>query len=430
MNETTPGAPVEGNTVKDATETKTANQIVSEKIEDALISFVRGIHSVESYIKATERTVLLKDMDDLIEYYRKRLHSVELEAESGDEKAVQYVENIKGRLKNLNDRRRRVAKGATSSSSDEKEVYEKHIIINNRVFLCDPNILPSSNSSFSFSQFKSFELLYRSSVIQIISAYEMLISNIMHAYYREYPGSLNKKEVTVTLDEIKKYDTLEEYLQYIIDEEVESFMMQSLEKWSAFFSGMKIDFKSMALNWADFTEHFYRRNIIVHNDGIVNKRYLKNLELVGLKSEYKEGDKVSVGYKYTSRMIEDVLIAGISFALHVWQKFEKTSVDRVALIHDLTYSSLMRKHWRLSEKLSNLLDFFTDDPEEQLVGNMNRVLSIKRQGRTDEAKRMLSRFSHSTHHPKYSAVAYSLLDEKDKFFSVLPKTDLELASLI
>ena len=66
-------------------------------------------------------------------------------------------------------------------------------------------------------------------------------------------------------------------------------MMQSVEYWAKFFQKIGIDYEKTPENWANFREYFYRRNIIVHNDGIVNKRYLKNIKNLKIKVEQKDG---------------------------------------------------------------------------------------------------------------------------------------------
>ena len=129
-------------------------------------------------------------------------------------------------------------------------------------------------------------------------------------------------------------------------------------------------------------------------------------------------------------MIEDILIAGVSFGFSTWHNFDKENDNKFALMQDMIYNSLQQRDWRLAEALCNQSDMLTDSLELKLINYMNRVLCKKKRLGKKEIEEELSKFSHSTSHPNFSAVVYALSGEHDKFFDILPKTDIDIGSLI
>lgn len=399
---------------------------LSLKFSEIITRFVINIYDIRRYYLVNGWNTAQDDIDYFITHQRLILRSAEIDLKLGRDGAQEEIDLATDALN-------RLVKARAETEDEILDTLSQGVIIemDEKSYVCDPRIFPSYGSAFSRGlAVRGIELLGRSTIIQAVSAFEMLIADLLHLYYRNYPGSLNSKEVTLTLEDIKEFGNIDDYLSHVIDEEVDSFMMQSMTKWVAFFERLKVDFKDCAIDWKRFQEYWYRRNIIVHNNAVVNKRYLNGLKELGQDTNLQEGDKLYLPLDYIKLMTEDILAFGESLTFKLWHKFSRTDENKVSTIHDLIYDSMMRDLWNVSLKLCEELDSLSNDPADRLVSQVNRWLSLKRQGRFDTIKSDLDKFSHHTHHPRFSAAVYALSENKDEFFKILPKADLTFGELV
>lgn len=122
------------------------------------------------------------------------------------------------------------------------------------------------------------DLLLKSALMALTSTLEWFLSKIFHIYFERLPDSIGIKEKYFSLDDLKKFKTVKDARTYLIESEVEKILRQSLEEWLKIFKErFKLTASYLTENQEKLVEIFQRRNIIVHNGGIVNSIYLSKV---------------------------------------------------------------------------------------------------------------------------------------------------------
>jgi hypothetical protein len=131
---------------------------------------------------------------------------------------------------------------------------------------------------------KYVEFIRTMSLEFLVDQFEFFIFEILRVTFENKIEALccNK---TFTYTQIIKLSKKRLLKKQMIDNELFELFYQDVEEWNDYFErkfGIKL---SELTQWTDFKERFYRRNIIVHNSGIMNKIYRE-------KSGYKGKKKV------------------------------------------------------------------------------------------------------------------------------------------
>ncbi len=271
------------------------------------------------------------------------------------------------------------------------------------------------------------ELLYKSSFVMLISYFDFLIADLVHYYYQKYPGSLTGRDIGIKLAELRMFDDLDDAIEFVLDKEIDSILYGNLESQKNYFKNiLKIDLNDEAINWSKINEAIERRNIIVHNKSLVNRRYLKNVDpslLIRGKKSLKEGDTVGVNERYFSDVIDEIFIAGSILIQLCWRKWSKDSIEDAdgTLVQDI-YDSLSKSKWALAERLgifSRRCD--VSSSEVRLYLDINYCQSLKWQNKKVTLAQELKKFDVSTLSPLYLLAIAALKSDRKSFYRHLKK---------
>lgn len=271
------------------------------------------------------------------------------------------------------------------------------------------------------------ELLYRSSVVMLISYFDFLISDLVHCYHRMYPESLGNKELTISLDDLKVCGDINEAVELVINKKIESVLYGNLESQKEYLRrDLKIDLNENIVNWNLINEAVERRNIIIHNNGEINRRYLAYVEpsvIPEAKKDVKEGKILTVNEKYFIRTYEELLIAGIILIQCCWRKWVKDELELADahLINNM-YGALMDEKWSICERLGLFSRECTAyNTANRLYFDVNYCQSLKWQNKDKELGEELQKFDVSVLSPKYLLAVAALKSDKDGFYENVEK---------
>jgi len=136
---------------------------------------------------------------------------------------------------------------------------------------------------------KYSEMMCSYGYIFLVSLLEFYISDIVKYIFSENTNIL-KSEKKLNYEEILSYNTIEGLYEYMIERECESLGYKSYEEIKKYFNGkFKIDFTNLK-GENEVNSIFEIRNILVHNRGIVNEKFLSKIK----DSKYKLGDKITL----------------------------------------------------------------------------------------------------------------------------------------
>src|SRR5690606_32768666 len=115
-------------------------------------------------------------------------------------------------------------------------------------------------------------------LISLVSTVEWFFSQILHYYYDKFPDSSGIKNKTLTLDDLKNFGSINDAEKFLIENKIEEILRGSIKDW---FKILKDDLK-LGLGYKDqyedeLVEIYQRRNLLVHNGGVVNAIYLSKV---------------------------------------------------------------------------------------------------------------------------------------------------------
>jgi hypothetical protein len=266
------------------------------------------------------------------------------------------------------------------------------------------------------------ELLYKSAFVMLVSYFDFLISDLIHYFYQRYPKSLSGKELSITLNELKLCDYLTEAMDYIVNKEVDKVLYDSLEGQKVYLKNfLKIDIKENIIHWDKINEAIERRNIIVHNNSKINRRYLKsiNSKVIPDKTNHlKEGKKIGINEDYFTIIFDEIFIAGIILIQNCWRKWKNDDIYNADsyLIRNM-YDALCQEKWIVAERLglfAKECKVFCES--NRLYLDINYCQSLKWQNKKDNLEKELVKFDTSTLSPKYILALYALKSDRHNFY--------------
>lgn len=280
------------------------------------------------------------------------------------------------------------------------------------------------DDAFDF-QVKSSEqqdLLYVNSFINLLSSAEWFYSQILHFYYDQNPNSAGVKKKTLTLEELKSFGSVEDAEKYLIDSKIEGLLRSSFSEW---METLKIEVKLGLGYLNDFNDElieiYQRRNLLVHNGGIVNSIYLSKVSQ-NLREKVETAVKLTVDETYLDNAINKIHVLFSLIACELWKKQLPEDDERSVYLMSLNYQYLKRKNWNIA-KLPNI--FLSGDAKQPTIpktyAKLNCWLCQKRTNEGTELKKELEKVDFSDKTIIIQLALASLKDDEFTFFRLLPK---------
>lgn len=112
---------------------------------------------------------------------------------------------------------------------------------------------------------------------QNIHIFEFYITQMIMRVFINHPGILTQEKQTIRMDEILECKTVEEIILRVAARKVQKLSHDGLLDKIQFLKDiLRMKFNTEMPEFIDIYEMFQVRNIIVHNDSIVNEIYLQN----------------------------------------------------------------------------------------------------------------------------------------------------------
>jgi hypothetical protein len=268
---------------------------------------------------------------------------------------------------------------------------------------------------------RQIQRLYDVSLISLISTVEWFLSTILHEYFDKFPDAVEGKEKVFSLLDLKLFDTIEHARTYLVDTSVENILRGSFEDWLQFLKNrLKLSCGYLDADIDCLTEAFQRRNLLVHNGGIVNNIYLAKVS-PQFREDTPVGIRIQVDPKYLDKTITLFESSFLLVAAELWKKIDAEDDSRSNVLIDITYDHLVAERWDIAKNLS----YFTmNDAKLQefhrLVASVNYWQSLKWQGRFNEVRDIVKKTDFSAKNEIFQLAQFVLLDDFDNFLKILP----------
>ncbi|QOK28050.1 hypothetical protein IIE26_05105 [Cytobacillus oceanisediminis] len=287
----------------------------------------------------------------------------------------------------------------------------------------DKNLADTFNKAVKWSDLtnRQTELVYRNSLISLMMYFENLISGIIKRRLKLFPDSFNPNDKTIKYSELLEFENLSDALEYLIDNEVVKIMYGGFKDWIAYIkkSGVelkKVEFLSEAIN-----EAHNRRNLFVHNDGIVNNIYLKKVSKEFIDG-LEKGKPINITNEYIIKAIDNVKKYGTLLLFEAWKTYQGSEKDkRLDYCEKLAYEFLIGEKWDLAKVLYEFIYDEISSYGDKTRAQINIWLCQKQLGDFDAIKAEIEKFDASALQTKYHLCISSILEENDKFYELLDK---------
>ncbi len=305
----------------------------------------------------------------------------------------------------------------------EKEKSEDGL---NRLKLKGITIKGSSKQAKSIAQdFEKYDtqiqLLYRNSLLSLLSSIEWFFSQILHIYYSKHPKAAGIDKKTLTLDDLKTFETIKDAENFLIDSKIEGILRSSFEDWvNILDTEIKLGLTYLKPVKNELIEIYQRRNIIIHSGGKVNSIYLSKVDR-SLSQNIKIGDSLSITEDYLEKAICIFHRVFILIASELWKSIEPDKTQRADTLIEITYENLLKENWIAAEGFSFFLSKDAKmGPIDKTIGQLNYWLCKKKQGQWETIKKEVQDADFSDKTNILQLGLMGLREEKENFLSLIP----------
>jgi hypothetical protein len=279
------------------------------------------------------------------------------------------------------------------------------------------------------------ELLYKNAFIGLLSSVEWFYSQVLHFYYDKHPEAAGIKKKTMTLEDLKTFGTVQDAEKFLIDSKIEEVFRAGFDAWMDILKDeVKLKLPYVRPFFNELLEVYQRRNLLVHNGGIVNSIYISKVSSE-ISKDLKIGDKLTITSEYLENAICKLHIVFTLIAAELWKKLEPIEESRADILNSIAYRNMNQGRWEVSEWLSC---FIKDDENlksrVKTVGQLNFWLSRKKRGNRALVIGEVLKADFTDKSLRYQLAVSALTDNKEEFFELLPETlrtkSLEIEELL
>jgi len=304
----------------------------------------------------------------------------------------------------------------------------KPIIIDGKEF---GNIDPDNVQEFTTlinklkTYHKATKLIPRSFIVALISQYDAYLSKLLKIIYIKKPELLNESDKNITLKQLFEYNSIEEAKECILEREIESVMRDSHNeqfKWMERKFNIKLT-KDLAV-WPNFLELTERRNLYVHNDGVVSNQYLKVCRENKINlSDINLGNELEVSLDYYEEAFNTVFEIGFKLGQVLWRKFASDEInDADENLITIGYNTLFEEKYSLTKmifdfSLEILKKHGTEENKRMMI--INQALAYKWTGNNEKARTIIKNEDWTATMLKFRLAETIILDDYEEAYKIM-----------
>lgn len=271
---------------------------------------------------------------------------------------------------------------------------------------------------------KQTDILYSGSLMLLVTYFENLISGVMKKDFIKHPERISLDEKSVSYKMLTDFGNINDVKEFLIDQEVTNKMYCSYSEWKVFFEKkMKLEVLFWNSNFSQIQEIIARRNIFVHNNGVINNIYIS---LVGNKDgKLHIGDTILINREYIDKAINILEYAGVSLAIEAWIKEYANDENEVKNIIDFIFEEyLVCERWEIAKQLYEIcLKSNKICDADRILCQINCWQCYKWLGQYNEIEKAVSEVDVSALRPVYNLGILALKEEYKEFFKYYDRQD-------
>ena len=271
------------------------------------------------------------------------------------------------------------------------------------------------------------KLLYKSSLMSIISTVEGFLASMLHKYFKTYsteisPALIIKKDKQFSLSELESFKDIEDAKNYIVETKIENLIRCSFTEWIIFFKE-KLSLSMGYLKDQEdvLNEIFQRRNVVVHNQGIVNSIYLAKVA-EQFRKGVEKGETIDLSRPYLDSVINKLEFNFALIALELWKKRVAKDNNRANLLTGIISEHVVEKRWDIIKGYST---FLMNDSKcsqvDKTFATVNYWLACKRNGEFEQIKDKISSEDFSAYTLDFQICKAALLNKNEEVLTKMSK---------
>ncbi len=385
------------------TEKKTVNHIYEQ--------FIQNIESVEAFYKTFAIKALEHDKS-ILESKKNHLESVILKTfgEKGLDDFIKEIEKEDIEEKEENEEKtsnKEIAMEDVSEGDNSVEIPVEKL----DDFIYEMAKTPKLHE-------KNFEILSNGTFLILNNHFEYLFADLLTFHFTSNKAVLEEKNISISLNELKNYSSVEEAYNDILFKEVEKILLDlSFDEIKNYFKKLDVSLSEELINWELINEVRERRHLIVHNNSIVNKKYINRTNNL---FNHDLGSQLKIEIKYLREAIAEIKLAGIVLTMNCWGKWDKDNItDAIGELMDLTFELLKNNQnelvLKVCEYINKNIKPRNDDEESYILrAKVNDCIALKRLKKNDDLAKKLKVFRTSSLSPIFKIAKHLLKNEHEQ----------------
>ncbi|MCX6233646.1 MAG: hypothetical protein NT175_02835 [Bacteroidetes bacterium] len=266
-------------------------------------------------------------------------------------------EQIEKDFHNFIEKKRIKKETGTIQDSTQKSDEEEDII---SLTLRDNIIFEELEKNLVVSRL-AYKVIPRSLFVCLISQFDASFNKLIKKIFELYPEKLSSSEKALTYSQIIDFKTLDQVKEYVVEKEIESVLRENHSyhfEWLEKKLGMPLR-KDLTV-WPSFIELTERRNLFVHNDGLVSNQYITTCRKHSIKLDknIKVGQTLPLSPDYFQSAYECLYELAVKLTHVIWRKLLPDELENAdEALNDICYDLIQEENY----KLADILLFFATD---------------------------------------------------------------------
>jgi hypothetical protein len=216
-------------------------------------------------------------------------------------------------------------------------------------------------------------------VVALVSEYDAFLSGLIRILFELKPAALNASEKSFSYTDIAEFETIAALREHVVEKQIESVLRDShAEQFKWLENKFGLVLRKGLPSWPAFIEITERRNLFVHNNGVVTKQYLDTCKEHGWNcGETKRGDTLLVDDLYFKHAHETIFEIAVKLAHVLWRKVDPNDRETADgnLAGHVIYELIFQERYSLA---ATMADFGSDTFKKFASEYQSRVLTINR----------------------------------------------------
>ena len=266
-------------------------------------------------------------------------------------------------------------------------------------------------------------LLRRSCLVSLASFFELLESDLIQAFYFRFPNALGKpEERMISLSAIRDFSNLELIESYFVQKEASSVLQEGINKQISYFKDrLSIDIKTISEYREILTEFSQRRNLLVHNDGVVNDHYLNKVSGKYVKEKgIVKGLPLNVSDTYLKESIDTIYFVGFTLFQLCWRKFsieEQQQADNLFI--ETMVDLLNQKRYELVKKLTTVSQTIKVSKSAREIISINHAIALRDTNEKQKARQFIKDLDYSQSPLRMKIAVFAIKEEYEAVYELL-----------